>query len=39
MVLQLEITNADENLLKALKGVVRLYPHSRLKVLREKIYN
>ncbi|TLD97397.1 hypothetical protein LS71_001200 [Helicobacter jaachi] len=35
MVLQLEITNADENLLKALKGVVRLYPQSKLKVKRQ----
>lgn len=37
MLLQLEITNADENLLKALKSVIKLYPNSKLKVKKEKL--
>ena len=32
MQLTLEISNADENLLQALKDVINLYPHSKLKV-------
>ncbi|MCH5322601.1 MAG: hypothetical protein J1E31_03350 [Helicobacter sp.] len=30
----LQISNADENLLKALKGVINLYPQAKLRVKR-----
>ena len=36
MQLTLQISNADENLLKALKGVVNLYPQAKLKVKKEQ---
>jgi len=32
----LQITNADENLIKALKGVIKLYPQAKVKVNKEK---
>lgn len=35
MQITLKITNADENLLKALKSVINLYPQARLKVKKE----
>jgi len=31
----LQITNADENLIKALKGVIKLYPQAKVKVNKE----
>lgn len=30
----LQISNADENLIKALKGVINLYPQAKLRVKR-----
>jgi len=32
----LQITNVDENLIKALKGVIKLYPQAKVKVNKEK---
>lgn len=32
----LHITNADDNLLKALKGVINLYPQAKVKVKKEQ---
>ncbi|WP_110558963.1 hypothetical protein [Helicobacter cinaedi] len=32
----LHITNADDNLLKALKGVINLYPQAKVKVKKER---
>lgn len=31
----LQISNADENLIKAIRGVVNLYPQAKLKVKKE----
>lgn len=36
MQVTLHITNADENLLKALKSVVSLYPQAKLKIAKEQ---
>lgn len=36
MQVTLHISNADENLLKALKGVVNLYPQAKLKIKKEQ---
>lgn len=36
MNLTLQISNADENLLKALKSVINLYPQAKLKVKKEE---
>lgn len=36
MQITLQITNADENLLKALKGVINLYPHAKVKVKKKQ---
>lgn len=37
MTLTLQIKNADENLLKALKGVINLHPEAKLSVKKEDI--
>lgn len=36
MEVTLRITNADDNLIKAVKSVVNLYPQSELKIKKEK---
>lgn len=39
MNLTLQISNADENLLKALKSVINLHPQAKLKVKRKYEYD
>ncbi|RDU65783.1 hypothetical protein CQA53_05680 [Helicobacter didelphidarum] len=37
MQVTLKISNADEKLIKALKGVINLYPQAKLKVEKEEL--
>lgn len=39
MNLILQISNADENLLKVLKGVINLHPQAKIKVKKEYEYD